>query len=637
MRQRILGGSKTRVYSSFGRIARPIGPRRRLQLETLEDRKLLSAAGLLYIDPLYGYHETENIQYGVGSTTSGPMSLLLDVYQPTNIGMGAVQANRPAVVIQDGGAWTSGDKDNGRVTEVAQYMVQRGYTVFIANYRQYNDHPSTADPGPWSNLSPTSHGSVLGFETSLYPGINGVRVAVEDFATAITYVRNNAATYGIDPNHIAGVGGSAGAIDLLDLQYNGNTTAASYRTQANISAVGSMMGDWDRVVAGGAPLFLWNNAQDPLILYNSDVEPNLHHQLQTSNIYYEQWMETPNATDHNVHYDQYPLYDTNDPNMAGVPNDQSELIEDRMRDFLAYHFTATGPITIFTNEPPTIDLGNHPNYAATWNFAPVSIEDPANATVTDPDGGTLASITVILNSPQAGDVLAATTTGSIVQSFVNNTLTLSGSDSVANYQTVLRSVTYSNTALGGPGVSVETANVVANDGTVDGNTAVATININNPPVVDLNGPGGGHGQLGHLDWRRPGEHRRFHRHRHRFGRREPDVNQDLAQHAARRRRAGRHHHRQHCPNLPQQYAHLERQRYAGQLPDRAAQRDVRQHLGKRSHGQRADGQRRGQRRHGRQQRGRGHDQHQQPARGRPERTPATARHNSARWSGTRWR
>jgi hypothetical protein len=315
-----------------------------------------AAAGLLYIDPLYGFQQTENIQYGVGKLTSGTMPLLLDVYQPTDIGKGKVQTNRPAVVIQDGGAWTSGDKDNGRVTYVAEYMVKRGYTVFIANYRQINDSPAKADAGPWNSITLSGNGSVLGFGTTVYPGTNVVRVGIQDFASAISYVRANAALYGIDPNHIAGVGGSAGAINLMDLQYNGDTTKASYRTQANISAVGSMMGDWSKVVAGGAPLFLWNNAQDPLIFYNNDVEPNLHHQLQNKNIYYEQWMEYPNATDHNVHYDQFPLADTNDPFMVGMYGDNSKLIETRMGDFLAYHFTPTGPIEIAAPEPSSMAL-----------------------------------------------------------------------------------------------------------------------------------------------------------------------------------------------------------------------------------------------------------------------------------------
>ncbi len=313
-------------------------------------------AGLLYMDPLYGFNQTENIQYGLGKTKTGTKPLLLDVYQPTDIGKGKVQTNRPAVVIQDGGAWTSGSKDNGRVTYVAEFLVKRGYTVFIADYRQTGDNPATAGPGPWNSLSPSSNGSLLGLYTVVYPGVNVVRAGIEDFASAITYVRNNASLYGIDPNHIAGVGGSAGAINLLDLQYNGDTSKASYRTQANISAVGSMMGDWNKVVAGGAPLFLWNNALDPLIYYNNDVEPNLHQRLQSKNIYYEQWMEYPNSGDHNVHYDQYPLADTKDPYLAGKYNDSSLLIEDRIRDFLAFHFTATGPINIAVPEPSSIVL-----------------------------------------------------------------------------------------------------------------------------------------------------------------------------------------------------------------------------------------------------------------------------------------
>src|SRR5690606_2633866 len=132
----------------------------------------------------------------------------------------------------------------------------------IANYRQVGDSPSTAGPGPWDNLDPAANGSVLGFLTSIYPNVNTVRVAVEDYATAITHVRTNGSLYGIDSNHIAGIGGSAGAINLLDLQYNGDTSHAIYRTQANISAVGSMMGDWDKVGPNGAPLMLWNNQLD---------------------------------------------------------------------------------------------------------------------------------------------------------------------------------------------------------------------------------------------------------------------------------------------------------------------------------------------------------------------------------------
>ena len=132
---------------------------------------------------------------------------------------------------------------------------------------------------------------------------------------------------------------------------------------------------------------------------------------------------------------------------------------------------------------PLVDLNGAltgTGFTSSWTGSAVTIADAANATITDDTQvANLASLTVTLNSPATGDVLASVTTGTnITATFSGGTLSLTGSDSIANYQTVLRSVTYDNTA-GGPTVNVETANVVANDGTVNGNTAVATINM--PP------------------------------------------------------------------------------------------------------------------------------------------------------------
>ena len=62
-----------------------------------------ASAGTLYMDPLYGYTKVSNVVYGVGNTNLGPMQLLADVYQPTDVGLGPVENNRP-VVIQIGRA-----------------------------------------------------------------------------------------------------------------------------------------------------------------------------------------------------------------------------------------------------------------------------------------------------------------------------------------------------------------------------------------------------------------------------------------------------------------------------------------------------------------------------------------------------
>jgi hypothetical protein len=69
-------------------------------------------------------------------------------------------------------------------------------------------------------------------------------------------------------------------------------------------------------------------------------------------------------------------------------------------------------------------------------------------TVTDADG-TLAGATVRVNGVQSGDVLAATVTGTSITAVYNagnGMLVLSGNDTVAHYQQVLRSATFASTS-----------------------------------------------------------------------------------------------------------------------------------------------------------------------------------------------
>ena len=93
----------------------------------------------------------------------------------------------------------------------------------------------------------------------------------------------------------------------------------------------------------------------------------------------------------------------------------------------------------------------------------MSIADSANATVTDSDSTLLSSLTATIVSPAAGDMLTATTTGtSITASFSGGVLTLSGSDTPADYQQVLRSVQYNNTSASTPS-GTRTISIVATD------------------------------------------------------------------------------------------------------------------------------------------------------------------------------
>jgi len=143
------------------------------------------------------------------------------------------------------------------------------------------------------------------------------------------------------------------------------------------------------------------------------------------------------------------------------------------------------------NVAPVLDLNGGvagTGFTSTWtNAGAVNITDSVNASLTD-DGTTLASLTATLASIHTGDVLSANTTGTAISaSFSAGVLSLTGTDTVANYQHVLRTIKYNNTN-GTPGVTSLTVNIKANDGALDSNTAVATINIS---LVNSTIPAGG--------------------------------------------------------------------------------------------------------------------------------------------------
>lgn len=83
---------------------------------------------------------------------------------------------RPAVMLIHGGAWRLGDKSN--YTDAAERLAKAGYVAATINYR----------------LVPAG----------IYPS------AVQDCLCALSFLRANAASYGIDPDRIAVSGYSAG-------------------------------------------------------------------------------------------------------------------------------------------------------------------------------------------------------------------------------------------------------------------------------------------------------------------------------------------------------------------------------------------------------------------------------------------
>jgi VCBS repeat-containing protein len=113
------------------------------------------------------------------------------------------------------------------------------------------------------------------------------------------------------------------------------------------------------------------------------------------------------------------------------------------------------------------------------------------ATVSDVDNPTLQSATVTITDFVTGDVLAANAAGtSITASFdaATGVLTLTGDDTLAHYQQVLDSVTYTSTSGNPTNSGTDTSRTISwvvNDGTLDSATQTTTLNITAPVVVTI--------------------------------------------------------------------------------------------------------------------------------------------------------
>ena len=154
---------------------------------------------------------------------------------------------------------------------------------------------------------------------------------------------------------------------------------------------------------------------------------------------------------------------------------------------------------VVANVPPALNLDSDSSTiggvdyltAFTDGGPAVAIVD-TDVLITDSDDTELTSATVTLTNPDTDDVLVfnGTPPPGITASLydpLTGILTLTGTASLAAYQTALLQITFNNTGTT-PSTDTRYIDVVVNDGTAASNLAHAIIHVaqvNNAPVVDL--------------------------------------------------------------------------------------------------------------------------------------------------------
>jgi lipopolysaccharide export system protein LptA len=192
-----------------------------------------------------------------------------------------------------------------------------------------------------------------------------------------------------------------------------------------------------------------------------------------------------------AHYQQV-LRSIQYQNDSTDPNPTQRVVTFQASDGSETSSLATAHVNVVpTNEAPVVDLGNHPDTTFTEGDSPLHITD-AGATLADADSSHLAWLRVTLTNPLDGphEALLASTAGTaIVGSYDSATgvLLLSGNDTVAHYQQVLRSIQYHNDSTD-PNPTQRVVTFQASDGSEASSLATAHVNVvptNEAPVVDL--------------------------------------------------------------------------------------------------------------------------------------------------------
>ncbi|HEX5127768.1 MAG TPA: DUF4347 domain-containing protein, partial [Rhodocyclaceae bacterium] len=336
------------------------------------------------------------------------------------------------------GSWNSatGTLTLSGTTTVANYQT----ALRAVTYQNTSDNPSTAA----RTITFTANdGSLTGSGTR---NINVTAVndapVITTSGTTLSYTENAAAT-AVD-----------NALTVSDVDST-NLTGATVQITANYSSSQDVLAFTNQLGITGS----WNSATGTLTLTGTTTVANYQTALRA--VTYQNTSDNPSTATRTV------TFTANDGAATGSA-------------------TRNLSVTAVNDAPIVTTTGTTLSY--TENAAATSVDNAL--TVSDVDSTNLAGATVQItgNYQNGQDVLAFTNQLGISGSWnaTTGTLTLTGTTTVANYQTALRAVTYQNTS-DNPSTLTRTVSFVASDGSASSNTATRNIGVtavNDAPVAN---------------------------------------------------------------------------------------------------------------------------------------------------------
>ena len=143
--------------------------------------------------------QKENFVFSIKGTDT----LSLDKYELTSM---SPASKKPVMIFAFGGGFKGGDKADKGYVPYFEFLARNGFVVVSTDYRT-----------TLKNLDPSKVSSPMDFIAALQHAID---TAVEDFYDATGFVINQSSDWNIDVERIVASGSSAGAITVLQAEYD---------------------------------------------------------------------------------------------------------------------------------------------------------------------------------------------------------------------------------------------------------------------------------------------------------------------------------------------------------------------------------------------------------------------------------
>lgn len=191
----------------------------------------------------------ENLVFSIKGTDT----LSLDKYE---LASPSSASPRPVMIFAFGGGFKGGDKADKGYVPYFEFLARNGFVVVSTDYRT-----------TLRNLDPSQVASPQDFVVALQQAID---TAVEDFYDATAFVVSQCADWNIDAERIVASGSSAGAITVLQAEYdlcNGHALAERLPAGFNYAGVISYAGAVSDVLPPR-----WEKSPCPMMLFHGDAD-----------------------------------------------------------------------------------------------------------------------------------------------------------------------------------------------------------------------------------------------------------------------------------------------------------------------------------------------------------------------------